>query len=97
MDTKYLVALLLVAGLVGGVSNYYIGDYYSNSSEEKNNNEIVETVEVGNQAPDFTITNVDGNDFNLSDFEGEKVIVLEFMNLGCGTCHNFEKNVLKKK
>ena len=95
MDTKYLVALLLVAGLVGGISNNYIGDYYSDSSEEKDNNEIIETVKVGNQAPDFTITNVDGNDFNLSDFEGEKVVVLEFMNLGCGTCHNFEKNVLK--
>ena len=95
MDTKYLVALLLVAGLVGGVSNNYIGDYYSDSSEETDKNEIIETVEVGNQAPDFTITNIDGNDFNLSDFEGEKVIVLEFMNLGCGTCHNFEKNVLK--
>jgi thioredoxin-related protein len=95
MDTKYLVALLLVAGLFGGVSNNYIGDYYSDSSEETNNNEIIEPVELGNQAPDFTITNVDGTDFNLSDFEGEKVIVLEFMNTGCGTCHNFEKNVLK--
>ena len=95
MDTKYLVALLLVAGLFGGVSNNYIGDYYSNFSEETNNNEIIEPVELGNQAPDFTITNVDGTDFNLSDFEGEKVIVLEFMNTGCGTCHNFEKNVLK--
>ena len=40
MDTKYLVALLLVAGLVGGVSNNYIGDYYSDSSEEENNNDI---------------------------------------------------------
>ena len=95
MDTKYLVALLLVAGLFGGVSNNYIGNYYSTSSEETNNNEIIEPVELGNQAPDFTITDIDGNDFNLSDFEGEKVIVLEFMNTGCGTCHNFEKNVLK--
>lgn len=90
MDAKYIVALVLVAGLVGGVSNYYIGDYYSNSSDDG-----TEQVEVRSQAPDFTITNVDGNDFNLSDFEGEKVIILEFMNTGCGTCHDFEKNVLK--
>ena len=40
MDTKYFVALLLVAGLFGGVSNNYIGNYYSTSSEETNNNEI---------------------------------------------------------
>jgi peroxiredoxin len=95
MDTKYIVVLLLVAGLVGGVSNNYIGDYYSSSSDEEKNDDNTEQVAVGSQAPDFTITNVDGNDFNLSDFEGEKVIILEFMNTGCGTCHNFEKNILK--
>jgi len=87
MDTKYLVALLLIAGIIGGFVNNYIGNYYSN--------EAVEEVEVSNQAPDFTLTNIDGNDFNISDFKGEKVIVLEFMNTGCGTCHNFEKNILK--
>ena len=87
MDTKYLVALLLIAGIIGGFTNNYIGNYYSNES--------VEEVEVGNQAPDFTLTNIDGNDFNISDFKGEKVIVLEFMNTGCGICHNFEKNILK--
>ena len=90
MDTKYIVVLLLVAGLVGGVSNNYIGDYYSSSSDDG-----TEQVEVRTQAPDFTLTNIDGNEFNISDFEGEKVIVLEFMNTGCGTCHNFEKNILK--
>ena len=95
MDTKYIVVLLLVAGLVGGVSNNYIGDYYSSSSDEEKNDDNTEQVAVWSQAPDFTITNVDGNDFKLSDFEGEKVVILEFMNTGCGTCHNFEKNILK--
>ena len=95
MDAKYIVVLILVAGLVGGVSNNYIGDYLSNSSDEEKNDGTTDQVKVGKQAPDFTITNVDGNEFNLSDFKGEKVIVIEFMNTGCGTCHNFEKNVLK--
>lgn len=95
MDAKYIVVLILVAGLVGGVSNNYIGDYLSNSSDEEKNDGTTDQVKVGKQAPDFTITNVDGNEFNLSDFKGEKVIVIEFMNTGCGTCHNFEKDVLK--
>ena len=95
MDAKYIVVLILVAGLIGGVSNNYIGDYLSNSSDEEMNDGTTDQVKVGKQAPDFTITNVDGNEFNLSDFKGEKVIVIEFMNTGCGTCHNFEKNVLK--
>ena len=94
MDSKNLVILLLVAGILGGGAINYFGFYYGNG-EENINNEITELGAVGSQAPDFTITNVDGNDFNLSDFEGEKVIILEFMNTGCGTCHNFEKNILK--
>lgn len=89
MDTKTLFATLLVAGIIGGFS---INNYFMNNETTEDN--IVD-VEVGNEAPDFTLTDTDGNSFNLSDFEGEKVIVLEFMNMKCGTCKNFEKNTMK--
>tara|TARA_B100001113_G_scaffold257949_1_gene213101 strand:+ start:2292 stop:2828 length:537 start_codon:yes stop_codon:yes gene_type:complete len=89
MDTKILFSVLLVAGIVGGfsVSNYFM----DNEATEDN---IID-VEVGNEAPDFVLTDSEGNSFNLSDFENEKVVVLEFMNMGCGSCHNFEKEVLR--
>ena len=89
MDTKTLFGVLLVAGIVGGFS---INSYFMNNETIEDN--IID-VEVGNEAPNFTITDTKGNSFNLSDFENEKVVVLEFMNMGCGSCHNFEKNVLK--
>ena len=89
MDTKALFAVLLVAGILGGFS---INSYFMNNETIEDN--IID-VEVGNEAPNFTITDTEGNSFNLSDFENEKVVVLEFMNMGCGSCHNFEKNVLK--
>jgi len=89
MDTKTLFGVLLVAGIVGGFS---INIYFMNNETIEDN--IID-VEVGNEAPNFTITDTEGNSFNLSDFENEKVVVLEFMNMGCGSCHNFEKNVLK--
>ncbi len=89
MDTKTLFGVLLVAGIVGGFS---INSYFMNNETIEDN--IID-VEVGNEAPNFTITDTEGNSFNLSDFENEKVVVLEFMNMGCGSCHNFEKNVLK--
>jgi peroxiredoxin len=89
MDAKTLFATLLVAGIIGGFS---INNYFMNN--ETTEDKIVD-LEVGNEAPDFTLTDTDGNSFNLSDFENEKVVVLEFMNMGCGSCHNFEKNVLK--
>ena len=89
MDTKTLFGALLIAGIVGGFS---INSYFMDNETIENN--IID-VEVGNEAPNFTITDTEGNSFNLSDFENEKVVVLEFMNMGCGSCHNFEKNVLK--
>ena len=36
-------------------------------------------------APDFTLTDVDGNTFRLSDLQG-KVVVLEFMRTTCSAC-----------
>jgi peroxiredoxin len=89
MDTKTLFGVLLIAGIVGGFS---INSYFMNNETIEDN--IID-VEVGNEAPNFAITDTEGNSFNLSDFENEKVVVLEFMNMGCGSCHNFEKNVLK--
>ena len=89
MDTKTLFGALLIVGIVGGFS---INSYFMDN--ETIENTIID-VEVGNAAPDFTIADTEGNSFILSDFENEKVVVLEFMNMGCGSCHNFEKNVLK--
>ena len=81
MDTKTLFMAVLIAGMLGGFA--------------LNNSLFNATIEVGTEAPDFTLMDPDGNEFSLSDFEGEKVIVLEFMNMRCGTCKNFEENSLK--
>jgi len=37
---------------------------------------------IGEQAPDFTLTAADGDTHSLSDFEG-KYVVLEWLNFGC--------------
>jgi peroxiredoxin len=41
-----------------------------------------ETAETGKAAPDFTLTDHEGNTHSLSDFEG-KVVVLEWINFDC--------------
>jgi peroxiredoxin len=40
------------------------------------------TAEVGSKAPDFTLTSVEGNQHNLSDFGG-KYVILEWINFDC--------------
>jgi len=97
MDTKALIAILLVAGFVGSfsVNEYLINDDSEDVFSGDTSNATDEQIEVGSEAPDFTLTDTAGNQFNLSDYEGEKVLVLEFMNTRCGTCKNFEKNTMK--
>ena len=89
MDTKTLFVVVLVAGIIGGFS---INNYFMNNRNIEDN---IDDLKMGNEAPDFTLTDTEGNEFNLSDYEGEKVVVLEFMNMKCGTCKNFEKDAMK--
>jgi cytochrome c-type biogenesis protein len=51
--------------------------------------------DTGEVAPatDFTLTDIDGETFNLSDFRG-KVVVLDLMALDCSSCKIVERNLL---
>ena len=54
-----------------------------------------EVAEVGKPAPGFTLADLDGKEFKLSDHEG-KVVVLEWFNPGCPyVVRNHEKDSLK--
>lgn len=44
------------------------------------------------KAPEFTLTDIDGNTFNLTDFEGE-VVLLDVMSIPCKGCKVVEKNL----
>jgi peroxiredoxin len=44
-------------------------------------------VEIGQPAPDFTGTDINGKTIKLSDFKG-KIVVLESYNSDCPFCHN---------
>ena len=44
-----------------------------------------------NNAPDFTLKDTDGVTFSLSDYEGEKVVILDFMFSTCAPCEKFVK------
>lgn len=44
-------------------------------------------VEVGQPAPNFTGTDINGKTIHLSDYKG-KIVVLESYNSDCPFCHN---------
>ena len=48
-----------------------------------------------NNAPDFTLEDTEGVTFSLSDYEGEKVVILDFMFSTCEPCEKFVKEALK--
>ncbi|MGB0893200.1 MAG: peroxiredoxin family protein [Parashewanella sp.] len=41
---------------------------------------------IGDIAPNFTISRLDGSQFNLADFKGTKPVYLIFWNTWCGYC-----------
>ena len=71
MDAKYIVVLILVAGLIGGVSNNYIGDYLSNSSDEEMNDGTTDQVKVADGAQGNWIYAI-GSDEMTTAFEAER-------------------------
>lgn len=46
------------------------------------------------EAPDFTLKDTSGKTFSLSDYEDEKVIILDFMFTSCSTCKKYTKDTL---
>lgn len=51
---------------------------------------MLQAVEVGKPAPDFTATDLDGKTHRLADFKG-KIVVIEAYNLDCPYCANHYK------
>jgi peroxiredoxin len=48
---------------------------------------LAASAEVGQPAPEFTATDINGKTVKLSDYKG-KIVVLESYNLDCPYCHN---------
>ena len=46
-------------------------------------------------APDFILTDTDENEFRLSEYKNDKVVILDFMYTTCEPCKRFVKESLE--
>ncbi len=95
-----LIVGLIIVGIIGSVAiglftfdflkktvineqKKDIGNIVENNSPQIN---IEDIIEIGEPAPNFTLEDLEGNKVSLKDYEGKKVVYLNFWASWCPPC-----------
>ena len=92
MNTEYQIVkrcgwMLATAALaVGGIACGPSGAASSGAASPSGGETTDPAPKSGPSAPDFTLSSLDGDTISLSDYEGEKVVMLDFWSTTCDPC-----------
>ena len=77
-------------GILAAIVLLLLAPEFSRSAQQK-----VETLEIGRQAPDFSLPGVDGRNYRLVDFAKAKILVVVFTCNHCPTAQAYEDRIIK--
>ncbi|TCO06026.1 peroxiredoxin [Natronoflexus pectinivorans] len=94
-NPSYLYSAYMLNSYMAGYPNEVIEELYDSFSSDVKDSEFGRNIErfltlshdleIGDPAIDFTLPDLDGNSYSLSDFRG-KYVLLGFWGSGCGGC-----------
>lgn len=99
MNKKGLIIIILTVVLIGGLYYFTMGRKTEESlpkdnitkekneedREEKKEKKKITEATVGEEAPDFTLRNLDGKEVSLKDYRG-KIVLINFWATWCEYC-----------
>lgn len=83
-NSKLIVGIVIV--LLVGVGGFFLLRGTNPVVPQEQTRVIQSQFEVGRQAPDFVLKDFNGNDVSLSQFYGQKALVLDFWAAWCPFC-----------
>jgi len=78
------IALILILAVAVISAAVYFGYVLPNSRAHSANSSV---------APEFTVTDIYGHPFSLSQYRNNSVVVIEFTSLSCSECQIVEKTL----
>ncbi len=85
----------LIASFEENLGNHpYVEEMKATLEPMQKKEEAQSNIAVGKEAPGFTLTDVDGNDVSLADFQG-KYVFLDFWASWCRPCREESPNMVK--
>lgn len=84
MKKNSFTIIMIITGVV--VAGGIITLIYASADSSSDTNELATGTNVGDRAPDFRIKVIDGQEIALSDFLGEKALLITSTASWCPTC-----------